>query len=242
MSLSVLAAVAALVALAALVQGAMGFGFGLVSMATVPLLIGVKATVPLVTVFGLLLNVVLLFQLRDAVHRSRLWPTVLGALVGTPIGVAFLANADPSQLLVVLGVMLVFFAWWLGRSGAVRERHAAWGVGAGFFGGIMGGAFNTGGPPVVAYVSSKPWSPRGIRANLQGHFLLVGLFQIGLFISVGLLTADSLQTNLLLLPAMAAGALLGDAISSRLSPERFRLLIRGGLAILGVVMLARTLG
>lgn len=242
MSVPVLAAVAALIALAALVQGATGFGFGMVAMATIPLLIGVKAAAPLVVVFGWLLNTVLLARLWDAVSGQRLWPTVLGAMVGTPIGVTVLASADPRQLLLALGVLLVFFAWWLGRSGAVRERRPAWGVAAGVVGGLMGGAFNTGGPPVVAYVSSKPWPPRVVRATLQGHFLLVGVVQLSLFASAGLLTAESLWLNLLLLPALVVGALLGDALSGRLSPERFRLLIRVGLAVLGVVMLVRVLG
>lgn len=241
MSPSLLATAAALVALAAFVQGAMGFGFGLVAMATLPLLLGVKATVPVVAGFGILLNILLLSQLRDALSGARIGPLILGGVVGTPIGVTFLKQADPALLLSVLGVMLVVFAAWLGRKGAVADRPAGWGVLAGVISGMMGGAFNTGGPPVVAYTSSKPWTPREIRATLQGFFFLQGSLQLTLFALNGMLTRDSLWTNAVLLPALAVGALAGDRLSDRLPPAQFRLLIRVGLAILGVVMLARTL-
>ena len=240
MSILTLAGIAALIMTAAFVQGVMGFGFGLVSMATLPLLIGVKASVPVVACLSLLLNVVLLFQLRDALALPRTAPLAAGGVFGIPLGVAFLKQADPTLLLALLGVIIIGLAIWLGRKGAVRDRPASLGVIAGFIGGILGGAFNTSGPPVVAYVGSKPWEPREIRATLLSYFMLVSVFQLSLFVYGGLLEAEAAMTALPMALPLALGAVFGDWLSGRLSPARFRLLIRIGLGVLGAVMLSRS--
>lgn len=242
MSILTLTCLAALIMMAAFIQGVMGFGFGLVSMATLPFLLDVKETVPVVACLSLLLNIVLMFQLRDALALPRMAPLAAGGVFGIPIGVAFLKQADPQLLLGLLGVIIIGLALWLGRKGAVRDRPAALGVFAGFIGGILGGAFNTSGPPVVAYVGSKPWAPREIRATLLSYFLLMSVFQVSLYIYSGLLSADTAKTTLPLALPLALGAVGGDWLSKRLSPARFRLLIRIGLGTLGAVMLLRSLG
>lgn len=235
-------AIAALIMLAAFIQGALGFGFGMVAMATIPLLIGVKATVPLVACVGLLLNVVLLYQLRDALVFSHIKPMLLGGMLGIPLGVVFLQHADPQLLLGMLGGLLIALSVWLGRDGALRQRPPLWGLFAGLVGGVLGGAFNTGGPPVIAYASSQPWAPRVLRASLQGYFFLLSLVQLTLFSLTGMLDQQSTVNSLKLLVPLAIGAALGDRLSSRLPPGQFRLLVRLGLLVLGVVMLHRLYG
>ena len=46
----------------------------------------------------------------------------------------------------------------------------------GFFAGILGGAYNTNGPPVVIYGSLRKWSPATFRATLQGYFFMAAFF------------------------------------------------------------------
>lgn len=239
MDLFSMAAIAALIMLAAFIQGVLGFGFGMVSMATVPLLIGVKETVPVVACVGLMLNVVLLVQLRDALVLAQLRTMVAGGLLGIPLGVLFLQHANPQVLLGLLGGLLLGLALWLGRRTALRQRSPWVGMLAGLCGGVLGGAFNTGGPPVIAYVSSHPWPPRQMRATLQAYFFLLSTVQLSLFAANGMLSTDNALHSLGLLIPLAVGALLGDHFSSRLPPERFRLLVRIGLAILGIVMISR---
>jgi uncharacterized membrane protein YfcA len=77
---------------------------------------------------------------------------------------------------------------------------------------------------------------------LLSYFLLMSVFQVSLYIYSGLLSADAAKTTLPLALPLALGAVGGDWLSKRLSPARFRLLIRIGLGTLGAVMLLRSLG
>ena len=47
-----------------------------------------------------------------------------------------------------------------------------WGLLAGVFSGVIGGAVGTPGPPAVIYMTAQGWSARTIKANLQA-FLVV---------------------------------------------------------------------
>lgn len=231
---------AVFIALAAFTQGVSGFGFGMVSMATLPLVLGIKEAVPVVAAFSMMLNIVLAVKLWDAMDIRKLAPLLIGGVLTVPVGVLFLREADPQLLRGVLGVLVVGFAVWLGLEGAVKERSKLWGLVAGMAGGVLGGAFNMSGPPAVAYVSSKPWEPRQVRATLQAFFTpLVGV-QVALFISSGLITLDTVKLNLSLLPALVVGALVGDRLASRIPADRFRVLVRVLLGVLGGVMVYKS--
>jgi len=45
----------------------------------------------------------------------------------------------------------------------------------GFIAGIIGGAYNTGGSPVIIYGNCRWWPPNEFKGNLQGYFLVTGL-------------------------------------------------------------------
>ena len=85
------------------------------------------------------------------------------------------------------------------------------------------------------------WTPEQIRATLQAYFGLLSIFQIGLMALTGLITVSTLTLNARLLPALLIGGFIGDRLARRLSPARFRVLIRAGMAAVGAAMLYGTL-
>ena len=52
-----------------------------------------------------------------------------------------------------------------------RLTGRAWGFGAGFIAGLMGGAIGTPAPPVITYATTQGWSPRVMRANVPAFLL-----------------------------------------------------------------------
>ena len=50
---------------------------------------------------------------------------------------------------------------------------------AGLLSGILTGAYNVGGPPVVIYADARRWTPDAVRSNLQSFFLLKGVMLVG---------------------------------------------------------------
>src|SRR5947209_5546296 len=101
-------------------QGMTGFGFGLVSMSLMPLVIGVKQAAAISTVFSFLATITTF--LRH--YREYKWRLGLAFLIsvcgGVPIGVYFLDRASEGLLLRVLGGIMVLFAF---REFVVKRRH-----------------------------------------------------------------------------------------------------------------------
>ena len=95
---------------AGFVTGLAGFGTGLVALGFWLHVIDARLAAPLVVICSVIAQVQSLFVLRRAVDLSRLWPFVLGGLLGVPLGVAALQRIDAEGLRTALGIFLVLYA------------------------------------------------------------------------------------------------------------------------------------
>lgn len=219
----------AALALAGFVQGVLGFGFGLVAMALLPLLISVKEASPLVVLFSLPLAMIVLgihwrhFQWRDG------WVLLLGSCAGIPLGVYSLTYFSAELLLRLLGgVLLLFSAYELVGRRLQRGHRAPPKWSEPFFGLVSGttsGAFNAGGPPLVAYVYAQPWHQERKVALLQV------LFSVGAVLRLFTMAGSELFTpSVLLLAAWSAipvlvMLLLGGLFMRRITSERLHQIV-----------------
>src|SRR6266478_2157021 len=91
---------------AALVTGVAGFAFGLVAAGVWLHILTPMQTATLIIAFGLVVQGISVWKLRHALRWSRLWPFLLGAAFGVPLGVALLGWARPDCVRVTVGVVL----------------------------------------------------------------------------------------------------------------------------------------
>ena len=91
------------------------------------------------------------------------------------------------------------------------------------------------------YVSGQPWSPGATKAALQIFFVMCSLTQSTLYSIGGLLTLDVLKLNGLMVVGVLAGAWVGSRVADGINKESFRKMVLGGLLILGVVYIARSI-
>jgi len=232
-------------ALAGLVQSLAGFGFGMVAMAILPVILPVRSAVHVVAVLGLFACATILFASRRSLDRRRVMPLLIGAFLGVPAGVWFLGAAEPSALKLILGAILIVYSVnGLLRGGAPSQpetEHAPWrdavGAGAATLGGFLGGAFNVGGPPVVMYVAWRRFEPDATRATLQCFFLVATCLQLTLFGLNGDLTRDVVVMAGFGLPALAVGLGVGMRLAPRIGRQAFGRLVLALLLVLGVRLL-----
>jgi uncharacterized membrane protein YfcA len=143
-------------------------------------------------------------------------------------------SLDEQVVLAVLGVIVAGYALYV----LLKLRLPAingdgWAYLAGFLGGVLGGAYNTSGPPVIVYGNFRDWPPDEFKANLQGYFLLTTIIIVVSHAVTGSYTAEVLQYTLLSLPAVAVGLVSGLALSKRVSPGAFRTIVLWLLLALG---------
>ncbi len=82
------------------------------------------------------------------------WTLIAGAVAGTPVGLWLEERLEPALLMRLLGVVLILFSvneLLLAKRG--RFPVPKWlGLPIGVVCGILGAAFNIGGPPAIVYV------------------------------------------------------------------------------------------
>ena len=228
-----------LVALAAgLTQSLTGFGSALVSMALLPPLLGLRAAAPLVALMAGTIEISLLIRYRQALRFAAIRHLGLALILGIPVGLLGLRAVPERIALTVLGLVLCgysAYAFFSPRLPDLRQR--GWASVAGFLAGVLGGAYNTSGPPLVIYGHSQRWEPAEFKGNLQGLFLVNDVAVVLGHLLARNYTALVLQEYLWALPGLIIGVLLGLALDRRRDPASFRRLVLIVLFAMGIRLL-----
>lgn len=223
---------------AAALQTLAGFGFALLVMPLLTLLLGIKTAAPLVALVGFSLYLINLLRYRRGLVWRETLQLLLPALLGVLVGVQALRILDENMIKGVLGVVLVAYALFALLKPALPPlQSSAWAYPVGFLAGCFGGAFNTPGPPVIIYGNARVWPRDQFRSTLQVIFLASSVTVIVAHAAAGNITADIVRMAAVALPALAAGILLGAFIDRRLNHDRFRTIVLGLILVSGVLML-----
>ncbi|MCB9916013.1 MAG: sulfite exporter TauE/SafE family protein [Planctomycetes bacterium] len=233
---------AAALLVAGFVQGTVGFGFGMISMAVLPHLFGVRASVPVVSLLGLVMCLGVWWRWRAAFVPRAVVAPLVGSVVGAPLGAYFLASIARGLALGLLGAVMLavalpsLLAAARGADGRVRRLEGVrrYGFPIGVVSGLFGGAFNSGGPPVILYGQASGWAPAAFRSQLQAIFFCSSLAQLAMLGARGVATRESLELAGLGLPAVLVGLTLGGRCAERLDTRAFRVTVWALLAALGL--------
>ena len=221
-----LAALLAVTAGAA-VQGAIGFGAGLVS---IPLLLLIDpAFVPgPVVIVGLVMN--LLAVGVDVRHAD--WRGARGAMVGLVPGtvVATLAlSAFTGASMTVASACAVLVAVAVSAAGLRPPARRRTMLGAGFFSGYLTGTAGIGGPPLALAYQGAP--ARTLRATLPAIFVAGGLLTLLALSRTHHLSALDWRLGLLLAP----GSVLGYQVTRRMTAEVDGASLRSAVLVVSTV-------
>ncbi len=220
------------------IRSTFGFGDALVAMPLLALVIELRSATPLVALIASTIALTILLRNWTRVDIQSAWRLVVSSLIGIPIGLFLLKGAYEDFLKSVLALLLIAFGLYsLFKPRWIILRNEISAFGFGFFAGILGGAYNTNGPPVVIYGTLKQWSPESFRATLQGYFLPTGLAILLGHGLGGLWTAQVIQTYLCALPVVFLAVFLGGRINKVLSAQRFVRTIYFLLIALGLLLL-----
>jgi uncharacterized membrane protein YfcA len=232
-----LAALAVLFA-AACVHGTLGFAFALVAMPLLALGVGIQTATPLVAFAGLTTTSLILWGSWRSVDLRAARSLVLASVVGIPVGLVLLRAAPEAWVEAVLGLVLVGFGFYnLSRPRLVALEREGWAWLFGFLAGVLGGAYNTPGPPAVLYGAMRRWEPERFRATLQGLFLPTAvLVWLGHGVS-GLWSWRVVRLYALSVPLLVLGIALGRRLAQRIPAARFDRVLYAILVALGVLML-----
>lgn len=224
--------------LAAFTQSLTGFGSALVAMAVLPEMLGIQVAAPLVALLGGTLEVLLLARYHTALKLKAVWRLAAAAIIGIPLGILAVGRLDEKIVMRVLGLVLAGYGLYGLFDFKLPElRHPAWAYLAGFLAGLLGGAYNTNGPPVILYGNCRRWQPHEFKANLQGFFALSSALVITTHAFSHHLVPLVWRDYWIALPGLVLGVLAGINLDRYLNPLVFRKIVLILLVVMGVRML-----
>ncbi len=231
-----------IVFLATLVRGLTGFGNALVAMPLLALVIEPKTASPLVGLTAIVMATLMLAAHWREVHIGSAWRLLVASVPGLVIGLWFLTNSGGAAIRLALGIFILAYSLYdLCRPRLAHLENERWAYVAGFISGIIGGACNANGPPIVIYGTMRGWSPERFRATLQGFFLPAGLFILVGHASSGLWTREVFRLFLWCLPSVVLGVVLGCLLAKRVKKEHFRLVVHTVLIASATMLLIKAL-
>ncbi len=221
-----------------LVRSTFGFGEALIAMPLLAFVIPPQLAAPLVAVVSSFNAVLILYREWRQISFRETGLLTIAALMGIPFGIWLLSAGSEVIIKVLLAIVVIGFAGWsLSSRKAIHILPAKWAPAFGLVAGILGGAYNTAGPPLVIFGTLRRWPAESFRANLQSYFLLGGTTVLGMHIWRGAVTLDVIRLSAMCLPLTLVAALVGHRLTKSVSTEQFIRVVHICLLLIGTLLL-----
>ena len=242
MSAGAAALVFATVFLAGFLRGFTGFGFALAAVPVITLFVEPAAVVPAIPIVAMAAGAEQLRRAWKSANWHALRRLLIGAIFGTPPGVAALAYLPGDVMRVMIGLVLFFavLALWRGYRFKRRPPTQAQ-LGIGFASGLLNGATAMGGPPVILFFLASPEGVAIGRASLLVYFFFVSAWSILSQSLAGLVDLKVVVLALLMIPVMAVGNVIGDRLFNRAKAATYQNVALGFLLSIAVLAVARAI-
>jgi uncharacterized membrane protein YfcA len=228
--------------LAAIVRGYSGFGFSLLAITSISLLLPPVQIVPSIFLMEVAASLHLLPGVWREIHWRPLSWLFAGCCAGTPFGVYALAHAPAAPMTLALAAFVLASAILLAKGYAMKRlpgRVFTFATGAAS--GVFNGGFGMGGPPIVLFFFGSPAGVAAGRASLIAFFLLTDIVGLGWQGWSGLITLTTLWRAACFLPPLMAGLWLGNRSFKHADPAIVRRWILRLLMLLALLVGARAL-
>jgi len=228
------------IGVAAGAQAVTGFGFALLAVPMLALVMPVEAAVVAGSLASLAVTTGTAIRERSHVRWRTAWFVIAVALLGMPLGLFLLKTLPAAALTALVGAAVGVSTWLVWRRPSIGGGPAALAT-VGALVGVLTTATGTNGPPLVAAFQSLGYDKHAFRATIAAIFTGCGVVSVFFFGYGGEITPTVARVVLVGLPGAALGWLVGDRLFRRLDPEPFRRLILVALVVASVVTLIRAI-
>jgi uncharacterized protein len=224
----------------ALVASLSGFAFGLLAASIWLYILTPLQTATLIVAFGLIVQGYSIWKLRHALEWAKLWPFILGAAIGVPVGIAILGWANPAHVRASVGIFLVLYslyALFRPKMASVTAGGAAADAGIGFLNGVLGGITGLAGILVTIWCGLRGWPKDRQRTIFQPVAVAIFAMSAACLGVKGAVSADTIRLFLLGFPVLLAGTWLGVKLYGYLDENSFRRVVLALLLVSGAVLI-----
>ena len=220
-------------------MGFTGFGGTLVMVPLVALVWGPTQAIAISMIVATVATAQLLPVITREADWPDVWPGMVGAVIGAPLGVLMLLSTDPAMTrrlmgLVIILVAVIMMRGWLYRGSRSKKVCGAFGG----FGGFTSGFFGMGAPAVTLYYLSGQKPPAVQRANILMVLLVHIMVVVVVFALDGIVTLNTLLLSSALYLPYAGATWIGARVFQHASQEIYRRVCLWLLIVMGVTIAA----
>jgi uncharacterized protein len=235
-----LALVAAVFALGAAAQAASGFGFALLAIPLLSIVVGPKTAVVATSMIGLGFTGFMVVHNHRHVDRRAVLVAAAAGSLGMPFGLWIITHAGEATLRGIIAAVVLVFTLLLWRGLSLPDRTVT-DAGAGLASGVLSTSTGTNGPPLVVAFHAKGLAPSAFRATLAAVFAFQGLVALSAFALTGQVTERTAAVAAAGVPGVVVGWVAGQWAFRRTDPAMFRHLVLAMLALSGLIGLLAAL-
>ena len=210
---------------AAIVNGALGYGFSSITVPVALLVVANRALNPALVMVEVVLNAWVLLVNRAALPAvwRRALPMIIGLGPGVALGTALLTRVDPAWLklatfVVLLPLILLQAAGFRRPIRAERAIGVVFGVGVGALYSIT----TISGPPLAIFLNNQGFAKLDFRAALGLIRFVEASLTSGAYATSGLFTSTSVSLLAAIVPSVVVGVPIGVWLIRQVRPETFR--------------------
>jgi uncharacterized membrane protein YfcA len=216
---------AAITFLAAIVNGALGYGFSSITVPLALLFLSNRVLNPALVLIEVALNAYVLWVNRASLPNvwRRVLPIVIGLLPGIAIGTAIVSQVNPAWLKFITFVVLLPLIL-LQAAGYRRPIKSERSVGLVFGGGvgILYSVTTISGPPLAVMLSNQGLTKKDFRAGLGLVRLAESSLTAVAYYYAGLYSMESLSLIPWIVPSILIGVPIGAIVIQHVRAETFR--------------------
>ena len=227
--------------LAGVVQGATGFGSGIVLNAFWLHILEPSAAISLNIISCLFVSALPIYKLRKTLDFSKLKSFVIFGVIGIPTGLVLLTLTEPTIFKTTVGFILVLFSIWKFSSNKLFvnfKSSPSLDKFIGFISGIMGGFAALGGILPTIWVNLQRLPKNTQRGTYEPFIFITSIVAVVSFYFAGFLTLDIFYYFLKVFPALILGTWIGIIIYPKINEELFRRMILFLIFVAGLILLA----
>jgi uncharacterized membrane protein YfcA len=203
MPLSTFAIVSLVLFLSALARSSLGFGDALIAMPLLALVTDIYTATAVVALSATSTAIIILWGNWHLLRLQSAKRFFIAGTIGIACGLWILKNVPQGLLKTMLGIILIAYGLYnLLRPQLFTIESDNWEYCFGFIAGILGGACNAKGPPIVIFGMMRRWPPREFRIALQAYSFPLGVFVLLAHGYGGLWTVPVLELYIVALPVI----------------------------------------
>jgi len=228
---------------ATFIRTVFGFGDALLAMPTLALLVDVKTATPIVALISTLIGFIIIFHSWRNIEFASARRLILSAIPGIVIGLFLLKGVNDSLMKILLALIIISFALYKllkKKTHILKTERTSYFFG--FISGILGGAYNTSGPPIIIYGTLRQWSPTTFRTTIQGYFIVTEILILLGHYSSGFWSKEVISISAISIPVVLFGYFLGNIVHDRIPVNKFNKYIYGLLLVIGAFLLMTNIG